>query len=65
MPWYMQWWVWGIVGGVITPWILFPKSMRAGFEVGAQQGFGAWSGACWITVPVMLGLMYVAHILTP
>lgn len=63
MPWYMQWWVWGIAGGIIAPWILLTKSLRAGFEEGAQKGLGAWLGMCWITIPLMLAFMYVAQLL--
>ena len=64
MPWFMQWWVWGIVGGIAVPWLVFGKSIRAGFNRSAAAGVGVWSGACWISVPVMLAIMYGFHLFT-
>ena len=64
MPWYMQWWVWGLVGGIAVPWLIFGKSIRIGFEKSVQDGIGVWSGMCWFTVPLMLAIMYGFHAVT-
>lgn len=62
MPWYMQWWVWGIAGGVVAPWLTFSKSLKVTFEEkGFLDGLGAWLGMCTLTVPVVLGIVFVFH----
>lgn len=57
----MQPWAWfGIVGGLIAPWLIIPNTIRVAFQ---ERGIGAaiavWLGQCWLTVPLMLGVMWV------
>jgi hypothetical protein len=38
------------------------SSIRVAFEErGIVTGLAVWSGACWLTVPLMLLIMWVAH----
>lgn len=54
MPWYMQWWAWGIAAGIVLPWLTFSKTLKIE-EKGLQIGLGTWFGLS----PLALGIMFV------
>ena len=64
MPWYMQWYVWGLIGGIIAPWLVFTRQLRAAFEGGTQRGLVVWSGVCLFTVPAMLAIVFLVSLVT-
>jgi hypothetical protein len=41
----MQWYVWGMLAGLVMPWITIGKLIREGFETSFEAGLGAWFGA--------------------
>jgi hypothetical protein len=54
----MQWYIWGMLAGLMVPWITIGKLMRASFATGFQAGLGAWLGASLIAVPVMEAIAF-------
>lgn len=57
MAWY---WLWLIVG-VATPWVVMPTVILGAFqERGPLTGLGWWLGMCVVTVPLMLGIGWLA-----
>ena len=59
----MPGWLWfGLIGGLLAPLVIMWSSIRVAFEErGIVTGLAVWSGACWLTVPLMLLIMWVAH----
>jgi hypothetical protein len=59
----MQWYWFALLAGVALPWVIMGKSILIGFkEKGIQGGLGAWSGICWLTIPLMLLIMWIFHL---
>ena len=63
MPWYMQWWVWGLFSGVFAPWLIWSRSIQVAFAKSSQTGFGLWSGLCVFTIPLCVGILFVSHLI--
>ena len=62
----IPWWLWiGLLAGVVTPWVIMPRSILVGFpEKGVSGGIAVWFGMCWLTVPFMLLVNWIAHFST-
>jgi hypothetical protein len=60
--WYLQWYIVGLVGGVLLPWLIFTKTLLNGFARGFRKGLEAWLGMCWFSVFIMLAAMLVLHL---
>jgi hypothetical protein len=58
-------WVWfGMIGGVLSPLVVFWSSIRVAFQEGGfVRGVAVWSGMCWITIPLALFVMWLFHLL--
>jgi hypothetical protein len=56
----MKWYWIALLVGIAAPWIFMARSILIGFkERGIQTGLGAWAGACVLTVPIMLFVMWL------
>ena len=56
----MTWYWYALLTGLIMPWLVMGKTIRAGFHGGLQAGFGTWVGIATLTVPLMLLVMWIA-----
>lgn len=59
----MQWYSVALIAGLIMPWLIMGKSLRAAFGAGLAYGLGVWSGTLWLTLPAMFAIMWTAHYL--
>jgi hypothetical protein len=59
----MQWYVWGMLAGLVVPWITIGKLIGEGFETSFEAGLGAWFGASFVAVPVMEAIMFGFHLI--
>jgi hypothetical protein len=50
----MTWYWYALLTGLIMPWLVMGKSIRASFRGGPQAGFGTWAGIATLTIPLML-----------
>jgi hypothetical protein len=50
----MTWYWYALLTGLIMPWLVMGKTIRAGFRGGPQAGFGKWAGIATLTIPIML-----------
>jgi hypothetical protein len=60
----MEWYVCGLLAGLMVPWITVGQLIREGFETSFQAGLGAWLGASFIAVPVMEAIIFGVHLIT-
>jgi hypothetical protein len=59
MAWF---WIALILGGIVAPWTIMGSSIRIGFkEGGLSGGFGTWFGISILTIPIMLGAIWLGH----
>jgi hypothetical protein len=58
----MEWYVWGAVGGLLLPWLVFTKTLVRSFARGHRNGLETWLGMSWFSVPLMLGTAFVVHL---
>jgi hypothetical protein len=47
----MTWYWYALLTGLIMPWLVMGKTIRAGFHGGPQAGFGTWAGIATLAVP--------------
>lgn len=61
----MQWYWFAVLIGIFLPWVISGKSILIAFkEGGVGTGIAYWSGFLWLTVPAVLAIMWVLHMLT-
>lgn len=59
MTWY---WV-GILAGAVLPFLMMPGAIpMATRDRGLGVGISVWTGMLWITVPEMLLIMWIVHV---
>lgn len=58
-----EWYVWGLLFGLMMPWMTVGRLLREGFETSFEAGLGAWLGASLIAVPVMEAIMFGFHLM--
>ncbi|MGU3386670.1 hypothetical protein ACLBYG_19330 [Methylobacterium sp. D53M] len=59
----MTWYWAGIIAGAVMPFLMMPSTIMAAVrDRGIGIGIAAWSGMLWITVPLMLLIMWIVHL---
>jgi hypothetical protein len=56
----MKWYWYALLTGLMMPWLVMGKIIRASFHGGPQTGFGTWAGIATLTVPIMFVIMWIA-----
>lgn len=60
----MTWYGLGIIAGAVLPFLMMPGAiLTATRDRGLGVGIAAWTGMLWITVPLMLLIMWVVHLI--
>ena len=56
-------WLWiGVALGLLAPWLIQKVSLTIAFEEkGIGGGFGYWLGMATLTVPLVVGLLWLAQ----
>jgi hypothetical protein len=61
----MTWYWAGIIAGLVLPFLISPRMILVAFqERGLGIGIAVWSGMLWLSVPFMLAIMWIVHLIT-
>ena len=59
----MTWLIGGVTLGLILPWFIMGSRIKMATEKrGVAAGFWAWLGGAAITVPLMIGIQWIVHL---
>jgi hypothetical protein len=61
MPGYVEWFVLGVVAGLLLPWLIHTSMLLSAFRRGLRAGLETWLGLCWYSVFVVLATMFVVR----
>ena len=59
----VEWYIWGLLAGLMVPWMTTGRLLREGFRTSFEAGLGAWCGASFIAVPMMEAIMLGLHLM--